>query len=153
MPAPEISGSVLDEFEKIVLNHTNSHRHDQFGKILFLVVAGYICHSMFSSTLISLAIITYGIKILCTKPDLTKDVSYDEVKQLSDNARVVFDRIYRNKWNHEPVRVSNLNSIIRVTSKEHEAAMKAHRKAVSNRQAREEQERALYAKRDETGGR
>ncbi|MYM85514.1 hypothetical protein GTP44_26755 [Duganella sp. FT50W] len=82
MTIPEVSRSVMDEFEEIVLSHTSAHRHDQFAKILCIAVVGYICYSMFNSVLISLVLIAYGAKILYKKPDLTVDVSYDEVKQL-----------------------------------------------------------------------
>jgi hypothetical protein len=151
MSHPEISGPVIHEFEKIVRSHTEAHQKEKWFKIACLIVFGVmpyleIDRFPFVASLTLLALMIWGVKVWLAKPDFSKDISPEEIKELSDNARSVFRRLVRTS--NRGVLLSDLASMVRTASQENRASMKIRQQAESNRRAREQQERALDASRE-----
>lgn len=149
MSPAEISGGVMHEFEQIVQSHTKHHHQEKWAKIIGLCALGSMVHSVIDSALIVfpvlLALTFYGVKVLFTKPDLNQGISAEEIEQLSDDACSAFSRLGK-KWGRA-VLLSDLDSVVRTASKRHKDSMKARERAESDLRMREQQERALYARR------
>jgi hypothetical protein len=153
MSLPEIAGNVTREFEDIVQSHVKSHQHDKRLKTGALFLLGLIPYSEISNfpvaaSLVLLGLALYGGMVWFAKPDLSLHVSGEEIEQLTDGARTVFSRLMRTHWD-QGVTLSDLDSIVRTSSQKHRAAMKVRQRAESNRRAREQQENALHARREQ----
>jgi hypothetical protein len=153
MSLPEIPGDVVREFDELVQSHVKAHQKDRWMKTATLLLLGLVAYSQlsnfpFATSVALIVLAALGSTVWFTKPDLSLTVSNDEIEQLTDGARTVFSRVMRTHWDRGVV-LSDLDSIVRISSEKQRVATRARQRAEANRQARAQQEHALHARREQ----